>query len=210
MKTYLSIGSGLALLIVVAPLCGNAQSIGRIRQSLDKATGGATAARARSGTTVSTQTGAPAPDPQVAAQLQAQVQAADALATKRNKAALVGADQRVVDFLKQRIADGSADAAYELAKRYEEGRGVEADPVEARRLYALAAERDNEDAKKWLEENPAPPAPAIDPKAASLKPAGASTNLVASVTNTPVVAPTTAEAAAAKPVVNAAPKKAEK
>lgn len=181
MKTFLSIGSLLALAVVAAPLSANAQSITRIRKSIDKATGGATAAPARPGapgtpgtpTQVQTSAALATANAQTAAQLQAQATAADALANKRNQAALVGADDRVIAFLKERIANGSADAAYDLAKRYDEGKGVIADPVEARRLYTLAAERDNEDAKKWLEEHPAPKEPAVDPKTA-----GSTTNAV--------------------------------
>ena len=69
-------------------------------------------------------------------------------------------DDRVVAFLKQRIEDGSADAPVDLAKRYEEGKGVTEDPVEARRLYTLAAERGNEEAITWLQANPKPEKPA--------------------------------------------------
>ena len=199
MKTYLSIGSSLALLLLVAPLSSQAQSITRIRKSIDKATGGATAAPPRPGApTVQTQTTAAdaAANAQAAAQLQAQAAAADALATKRNQAALVGADDRVIAFLKERIANGSADAAYDLAKRYEEGKGVVADPVEARRLYSLAAERDNEDAKKWLEEHPAPKEPAVDPKAA-----GSTTNAV--VVKKPEAETKPAEKTAEKPAPEA-------
>ncbi len=175
MKTYRASGSVLAILLVTAAFSSHAQTIGRIRQSLDKATGGATAARnnAIGGTTTTTTpaqaAAVAAANQQAAAQAQAQAAAADTLANKRNQAALVGADDRVVAFLKERIANGSADAAYELAKRYEEGKGVTADPVEARRLYSLAAERDNEDAKKWLEENPAPKEPAPTAKPAVAK-----------------------------------------
>jgi len=90
------------------------------------------------------------------ASTQAQAAAAAALAQKRNQQSQVGVDQRVVDFLKQRIEDGSADAAFDLAKRYEEGKGVVADPKESRRLYVLAGERGNEEAKAWLEAHPEP------------------------------------------------------
>ena len=62
----------------------------------------------------------------------------------------------MISFLNQRIEDGSADAAFDLAKRYEEGKGVPVDPKESRRLYSLAAERGNEEAKAWLEAHPAP------------------------------------------------------
>ena len=166
----------LTALAVVAPLSALAQvSISRVGRSLDKATGGATTTTApattKPGQTTTTAT-APVPtvslDPQAIAQAQkerqAQIAAAAAAANKRNKAALVGADQRVIDFLKKRIADGSADAALDLAKRHEEGKGVPEDPIESRRLYALAAERGNEEAKTWLEEHPAPKAPPVDAK----------------------------------------------
>ena len=97
----------------------------------------------------------------------------------------------MVDFLKQRVADGSPSAAYELGKRHEEGRGVPSDPKEARRLMEMAVKGDNSDAKKWLTENPAPPvaeaakgkakgtaqettipAPPATPASAPAKPAG--------------------------------------
>lgn len=103
---------------------------------------------------------APQIDPAAVAKAQkardAQVSAIAAGQNQRNQKALVGADQRVVDFLKQRVEDGSAGAAFDLAKRYEDGKGVEEDATEARRLYKLSAERGNDEAKKWLEEHPAP------------------------------------------------------
>ncbi|MBN8249620.1 MAG: SEL1-like repeat protein [Verrucomicrobia bacterium] len=68
----------------------------------------------------------------------------------------MGVEDRVVSFLKERVEDGSADAAFDLAKRYEEGKGVTADPVEAHRLYKLSAERGNEEATTWLAEHPEP------------------------------------------------------
>ncbi|HAB18657.1 MAG TPA: SEL1-like repeat protein [Verrucomicrobiota bacterium] len=140
----------LLLGTLVAGLETTAQSVGRIRKSLDKATGSGAAGTAPA----PSQPAAPV-DPQAAAKAQAQAAANKALYDKRNKAAQAGADQRVVEFLKQRIEGGSADAAFDLGKRYEEGKGVAADPLEARRMYMLAAERGNEDAKKWLEEHPA-------------------------------------------------------
>lgn len=85
--------------------------------------------------------------------LEAQRAAVAAAQNRRNAIALVGADERVVAFLRKRIDQGSADAAAELAQRHEEGRGVPADPVEARRLYRLAAERGNEDAQYWLRQH---------------------------------------------------------
>lgn len=136
-----------ALVTTAVTLPASAQTVGRIRRSLDKATGGQTAAPARPATPP------PAGNPQTAAQAAA-IQAAQ---NKRNQQAAVGADQRVIDFLKERVEGGSADAAFDLAKRYEEGKGTVADPKEARRLYELAAERGNEDAKAWLKEHPAPP-----------------------------------------------------
>lgn len=135
----------------------NAQSVGRIRKSLDKATGGATAAPAR-----------PAPPPPSASGASATAAAATAAAApKVPKESAAEVDQRVIGFLNQRIEDGSADAAFDLAKRYEEGKGVPVDPKESRRLYSLAAERGNEDAKAWLEAHPAPAAEAAPAAAAT-------------------------------------------
>ncbi len=134
----------------------SAQSVGRIRKSLDKATGGATQPpppRAPAPAPVPVPAPVPA-DPQAAARSQAQSKTNAALAEKRNKAAQAEKDQKVVDFLKQRIEDGSADAAFDLAKRYEDGKGVKEDPKEARRLYSLAAERGNTEAKTWIEAHP--------------------------------------------------------
>lgn len=136
----------VALLAVVASSApAAAQTVGRIRRSLDRATGGQTAAPARPAPAPA----APARDPQAAAALRA---AQD----RRNQAAAVGADERVVEFLKTRVEGGSADAAFDLAKRYEEGKGVTADPKEARRHYELAAARGHEAAAAWLKEHPAP------------------------------------------------------
>lgn len=143
-----------ALMATAVAIPASAQSVGRIRKSLDKATGGAT--KAPTPSTPTAQGGA------TATSSQAQIAANEAAANKRNKAAQVGVDSRVVSFLKQRIEDGSVDAPVDLAKRYEEGKGVEADPVEARRLYALGAERGNEEAKVWLENNPAPEKPVTE------------------------------------------------
>ena len=144
----------MALLATAVATPASAQSVGRIRKSLDKATGGTT--KAATPSTPTPTGGAPA------ASSQAQIAANEAAANKRNKAAQVGVDSRVVDFLKQRVEEGSVDAPVDLAKRYEEGKGVEADPVEARRLYTLGAERGNEEAKVWLENNPAPEKPATE------------------------------------------------
>ncbi len=136
-----------ALVTTAAVLPVSAQTVGRIRRSLDKATGGQTAAPTRPAAPPA------AANPQTAAQAAA-IQAAQ---EKRNQQAAVGADQRVIDFLKERVEAGSGDAALDLAKRYDEGRGVVADPKEARRLYALAAERGNEEAKGWLQDHPVLP-----------------------------------------------------
>ncbi len=133
-------------------------TVGRIRGSLDKATGGATATQSKNAATSAP--AAPQIDPAAIAKAQkardAQASAIAAGQNQRNQKALVGADQRVVDFLKKRVEDGSAGAAYDLAKRYEEGKGVEEDATEARRLYKLSAERGNDEAKKWLDEHPEP------------------------------------------------------
>lgn len=135
----------LGMALGAASLPATAQSVGRIRRSLDKATGGQTAPASPA------RPANPAP-----AATAAQTAAIQAAQNKRNAEAAVGADQRVVEFLKERVESGSAEAAFDLAKRYEEGKGVTADPKEARRLYALAAERGHEDAKTWLKEHPAP------------------------------------------------------
>lgn len=98
-------------------------------------------------------------DPVAAARAQkerdARLSAIDLAEKQRNERALVGVDERVVKFLKQRIADGSAEAPLELAQRHETGKGVPVDPAEARRLYTLAAERGNRDAQEWLREHAA-------------------------------------------------------
>lgn len=73
----------------------------------------------------------------------------------RNRAALEGVDERVVRFLRERIQNGSADAAYDLGVRYQKGQGVEANSKEARNLFLLAASRGNEDAARWLSTNSA-------------------------------------------------------
>ncbi len=133
-----------SLLVLPIPTA-SAQSIKRVRQSLDRATGGQTAPPNQP------QPAAPALTPeQVAA-----AQAAQAAQLKRQKEASAAAEAKVIPFLKERVAGGSADAAYDLAKRYETGKGVAEDPKEARRLYQLAAERDSSDAKAWLKEHPA-------------------------------------------------------
>ncbi len=140
------------------PSLARQATVGRIRGSLDKATGGATATQSKNA--AASAPVAPQIDPAAVAKAQkardAQVSAIAAGQNQRNQKALVGADQRVVDFLKQRVEDGSAGAAFDLAKRYEEGKGVEEDATEARRLYKLSAERGNDEAKKWLEEHPEP------------------------------------------------------
>ncbi len=147
--------------LTVAATCAPAmaQSVGRIRRSLDKATGGQTATPARPAPA------APAANPQQAAAIQA-------AQNKRNQEAAVGADQRVIDFLKERVEGGSAEAAFDLAKRYEEGKGIQADPKEARRLFELAGQRGHEEAKAWLKEHPTPvgaPVPAAKPAPAAKK-----------------------------------------
>jgi TPR repeat protein len=99
-------------------------------------------------------------DPAAAARAQkerdARTAAIDLAEKQRNERALVGVDERVVKFLKERIADGSSEAPLELAQRHESGKGVPVDPSEARRLYTLAADRGNREAKAWLQEHPAP------------------------------------------------------
>jgi len=124
----------------------SAQSIRRIRQSLDRATGGQTAAPARAQPAV----------PAVPALTPEQAAAAKAAEQRRLKESAQAAEAKVVPFLKERVEGGSAEAAYDLGKRYESGKGVAMDPKEARRLYELAAERGNSDAKTWLKEHPEP------------------------------------------------------
>lgn len=156
MKSLSAVSLAAAVLAASWIPSASAQSIGRIRKSLDKATGGASAAPA---------SGAPAPAPITSTA--AQTAANEAAANQRNKAAQVGVEDRVVAFLRQRVDDGSADAAFDLGKRYEEGKGVTADPAEARRLYTLSAERGNEEAKAWLAANPEPAKEAAAGKAAT-------------------------------------------
>lgn len=86
----------------------------------------------------------------------AQSSAIAAVQNQRNEKALVGVDQRIVEFLKKRIEEGSGSAAFDLAKRHETGQGVKRDATEARRLYKLSAERGNEEAEKWLAAHPEP------------------------------------------------------
>ena len=150
--------SFIALAVATGVSAHGQASVGRIRKSLDKATGGATSQPGQPGAG-----GVPAaPQVNAAAAAQAQKERAEQAAAiaaaqnKRNQQALVGADERVVAFLKKRVEDGSADAAHDLAKRHEEGKGVPEDAAEARRLYQLSAERGNEDAKKWVEAHPEP------------------------------------------------------
>ena len=148
-----------ALTAAAACVPASAQSVGRIRRSLDKATGGQTAAPARPAPA------APAANPPQAA-------AIPAAHNTRNHHAAVGADQRVIDFLKERVEGGSAEAAFDLAKRYEEGKGIKVDPKEARRHYELAGQRGHEEAKVWLKEHPTPvvaPVPAAKPAPAGKK-----------------------------------------
>jgi TPR repeat protein len=146
----------LPLLALLGLLAATAegQSIGRIKRSLDRATGGnpyaPQTAPNRSG---AGGVSAPAPGVIPAAPLSPAAAAAE---KKKREQEAAEADKRVVDFLKQRIADGSPSAPFDLAKRHEEGRGVPEDPVEARRLMELAASRDNSEAKQWLRDTPAP------------------------------------------------------
>jgi TPR repeat protein len=145
MKTsrFPSLAVALGLSLTALPL--SAQTVSRVRRSLDRATGGQTAAPAR-----------PAPAGAAVVATSAQAAAIQAAQNKRNQEASVGADQRVIEFLKERIAGGSAEAAVDLAQRHTEGKGVAKDPKEARRLYELAAARGSETAQAWLKENPAP------------------------------------------------------
>lgn len=133
----------------------SAQSIGRIKRSLDRATGQQPPQQ------IPVQRPQPGGAPAQPAQPLTPAQAAAAKQAKEQAAA--DADKRVVDFLQQRVKDGSADAAYDLGVRNLEGRGVKADAKEGRRLVELAAERGNADAKQWVKDNPAPKAEAEAP-----------------------------------------------
>ncbi|KAB2660623.1 MAG: sel1 repeat family protein [Verrucomicrobia bacterium] len=97
----------------------------------------------------------PARDPAAdreAAQAQAEAaQSIAALQDRTNRKNSEGAEQRVLEHLRKRTEDGSADAPYDLAKRHEDGVGVPKNAAEAARLYRLSAERGNADAKRWLE-----------------------------------------------------------
>lgn len=73
--------------------------------------------------------------------------------SEQNQKALDGVDERIVKFLRERIENGSADAAYDLGVRYQTGRGVNPDPKEAKKLFGLAASRGNQDAVRWLTTN---------------------------------------------------------
>jgi len=72
---------------------------------------------------------------------------------RMNRTHSEGAEQRVVEHLRQRTEDGSADAPLDLARRHEQGLGVGRDPIEAERLYRLAASRGNTDAQRWLRQH---------------------------------------------------------
>ncbi|HTH49748.1 MAG TPA: SEL1-like repeat protein [Candidatus Limnocylindria bacterium] len=78
---------------------------------------------------------------------------------KAKKAAL---DAATIAFLRQRIEGGSGDAAYELARRYEQGNGVEKDEAEAARLLKQAAKLGNTDAAKRLLGDAPPASPASE------------------------------------------------
>ena len=151
MKNRLILPSVLTFMLISATVRVQAQAVGRIRQQANRAVN---ATQAASGQEQAPVPIAPPVDPQAVARVQAQLAAQQAALAKRNKENLVGADQRIVEFLKKRIEDGSADAPVDLAKRYEDGKGVEADPDEARRLYFVGEERGNESAKVWLKEHP--------------------------------------------------------
>lgn len=86
----------------------------------------------------------------------AQRASADAAAARRNEAASIGVDARIVSFLQLRVREGSADAAYDLGIRYVKGHGVVADPKKAFRMMETAATRGNADAVKWLSTNQPP------------------------------------------------------
>jgi hypothetical protein len=145
MKSWTLVCTTLLLGAVVSV---RGQSIGRIKQSIDRAT-----APRQADPGAAPASGQPTAPPPVDPATAAAITAAE---KQRNAKASEGADQRVIEFLRKRIDEGSADAAFDLAKRYEKGRGVPADAAEARRFYALAAERGNSDAQWWLASHPEP------------------------------------------------------
>ncbi|MHC1762906.1 MAG: tetratricopeptide repeat protein [Verrucomicrobiia bacterium] len=63
-------------------------------------------------------------------------------------------ERRVVEFQKKRAAEGSVEAAFELGKRYLEGRGVDKDADQARRYLQQAAAGDHKEAKALLASMP--------------------------------------------------------
>ena len=73
-------------------------------------------------------------------------------ATKARDAKKAAADKRAVEFLKKRVAQGSASAAYKLGVRYLEGDGVETNKAEAVRLLTLAANEGDKKAQEKLKE----------------------------------------------------------
>lgn len=150
----------LPALGLVLALSAEAQSIGRLRRSIDRATSGNPyAPQLPPAPGRPTQPAGPGQAPGVAPAPAPATPAQAAAERKRKEQETNETEKRVVDFLKQRVEEGSPSAAYDLAKRHEEGRGVPVNPTEARRLMELAAQRDNSDAKVWLAEHPAPPKP---------------------------------------------------
>ncbi len=174
MKNRVILPSVLTFILISTTVRVQAQAVGRIRQQANRAVN---ATQAASGQEQAPAPIAPPVDPLAAARVQAQIAAQQAALAKRNKENLVGADQRIVEFLKKRIEDGSVDAPVDLAKRYEDGKGVEADSDEARRLYFVGQERGNESAKVWLKEHPGLTKPELEAKIAKNKktPAGPET-----------------------------------
>lgn len=60
-------------------------------------------------------------------------------------------EARTVEFLKTRARDGSAEASYDLGKRYLSGQGVKKDIEEAKRHFNRAAEQGHQAARTELE-----------------------------------------------------------
>jgi TPR repeat protein len=92
-------------------------------------------------------------DPAAAERNQQAKAALDLYYQKANTKAQEGVEARVILFLQERIENGSADAAYDLAVRHTKGLGVDKNPEQALILFRLAAERGNSDAQSWLATN---------------------------------------------------------
>lgn len=89
------------------------------------------------------------------AELMRRADAARVAEEKRQKVAKKQAetDAKTSAFLRQRVQGGSVEAAYDLAVRLIEGKGVERDLEEARTLMVKASKKGHVEASKWLATN---------------------------------------------------------